>query len=218
MLDHFCSQLVQLQGKIAARPVGKRVPKSSEVERQRKLLNCIIRMKDYPTEDIKYFASRINTVSDEVFDDEETQTGQKEQLDPPGLGSLYIAYQGQEEATDRNRGGSKTAILPEAGNEKEEPLQVIDNEHDEQILEEAGNHENDPEAAKNFAPVKYDSTAYVPKQNVRLPGGCIWLQKGDIYDPGLQQIRRMTPEEWDILLGLGLNRRDFEGWCIAMPG
>ncbi len=66
MLDSYCSQLIQIQNTIAARPDDERTPQPSEIEMQRKLLNCIINMKKYPSEMFNHLAYGITTVSDEV--------------------------------------------------------------------------------------------------------------------------------------------------------
>ncbi len=202
MMDHFCSQLVQLQNKIAARPEEKRVPKSSEVEKQRKLLNCIINMQKYPFDTFKALAYGITPVSSLVPFTEEAE---KEEIEEPkidtetSLSGRYIAFEGKK---------------AEKIFQEEKELQIIDN----QYIEEDQDDENETEAEKVLTRPGYKPPVFVRRRNVILPSGVIWIQKGEMFDPATLATRRMTMEEWDILLSLGLGRLDFEGWCPALAG
>ena len=49
MVDNMCSQLIELQNNIAEREEGQRYPSLQEAEITRKLVNCIAKMKEYPS-------------------------------------------------------------------------------------------------------------------------------------------------------------------------
>jgi transcriptional regulator with XRE-family HTH domain len=215
MLDNFCSQLIDLQNKIAARPEGKRAVKTSEAQKQRILLNCIVNMQKYPMQTFSFLAVRLQPPSDMVFTtEEEEKEEQKEEIET-ALRGRYKVYEEQKAAkiisTPNNTWNEAQMIENELLDEG------FDAEYDNKTYqEEAKIREGEKEEKAGDENEENEDAPYVPKRNIKMPHGAIWMQKGDVLDPETQEVRRMTPEEWDILLGMGIGRRDFGNWCIAM--
>jgi hypothetical protein len=70
ILSNFINQLAELQKDISTHDEGSRYSNAYDIERQRKLLRCIIDMQKFPTGLIISYAANIAPVSDIVEEDE----------------------------------------------------------------------------------------------------------------------------------------------------
>ncbi len=74
ILENFIEQLTGVQKQILARDESARVPTHIEAETQRKLLNAIINVKDYPGSIFRSLAETMHPISDITFSTESGDT------------------------------------------------------------------------------------------------------------------------------------------------
>jgi hypothetical protein len=70
ILSNFINQLAELQKDISTHDEGSRYSNAYDIERQRKLLRCIIDMNKFPSQLIISYANNIAPISDMIEDDE----------------------------------------------------------------------------------------------------------------------------------------------------